>query len=115
MKQVEQFALRHYVKAIDYLKPHFALESTVSFQTILIACVVFVSFEFLRGHFETAQSHLQSGLKIMKEANLFPENRGSKSISFSQHSLTNDWIMEAFFRLHILIGLFKYPDHDSDM
>ncbi|KAJ5604858.1 hypothetical protein N7510_010012 [Penicillium lagena] len=114
-EQMKQFALHNYVKAIDHLHPHFAAKNRVSFQTILIACVIFVSLEFLRGHFGTAQSHLQNGFKIIKETNLFPVEHGSIPVSLPQRSVAEDWIMEAFFRLHVQVGLFKEPDHGSDV
>ena len=59
--------LKHYVKAISHLQPHFSTKDRASFRVALITCVTFVYLELLRGHFGTAQTHLHNGLKILRE------------------------------------------------
>ena len=104
----ERYTLKHYVKAIDHLKPHFSTKDRASFRVALITCVTFVYLEFLRGHFRTAQVHLQNGLKILRETHLF--SNGNDGIFRSKPCLesTDDWIVEAFSRLHLQVELFKH-------
>ena len=63
----EHITLKHYVKAISHLQPHFSTKDRASFRVALITCVTFVYLELLRGHFRTAQTHLHNGLKILGE------------------------------------------------
>lgn len=104
----ESSTLKHYVKAISHLKPHFSTKDRASFRVVLIACVTFVYLEFLRGHFRTAQTHLQNGLKILRETHLL--FNGNDGILRSNPCLesTDDWIVEAFSRLHLQVELFKH-------
>jgi hypothetical protein len=62
----EQFMHQHYIEAIRKLQPHFLHKDRASIRVALITCVVFVCLEFLRGHFQTAPIHLESGLKVLK-------------------------------------------------
>ncbi|KAF4627657.1 hypothetical protein G7Y89_g10501 [Cudoniella acicularis] len=90
----EQFMLRQYSKAIGYLQPHFSAKNSASIRVALVTCVVFVCMEFLRGRYQTAQAHLQNGLKLIKENLPFRES-------------IDDWILEVFFRLHVQVELFN--------
>ena len=104
----ESSTLKHYIKAISHLKPHFSRKDKASFQVALITCVTFVYLEFLRGYFRTAQTHLQNGLKILIETHLL--SNGGDGILRSKPCLdsTDDWIVEAFSRLHLQVELFKH-------
>ena len=109
----EQFMLQHYVKAISHLQPHFSIKDRASFRVALITCVVFVCFEFLRGHFKTAQIHLQNGLKILEEMQMLSNgNDGILRLKPCRES-TDDWIVEAFSRLHLQVELFKHAYQHS--
>lgn len=60
------FALEQYNKAIQHLikqplKP--------KFDTFLVSCVLFACFESLRGHHGSALSHINSGVRILSQAN----------------------------------------------
>lgn len=61
----EEFVLRQYSKAINWLQPHFLARNKESLRIALITCLVFVSLEFLRGHCRTGNIHLQSGLQLV--------------------------------------------------
>lgn len=104
----EKFMLKHYVKAISHLQPHFSIKDRASFRVALITCVTFVCIEFLRGHFKTGQIHLQNGLKILVEMQML--SNGNDGIIRSKPCLesTDDWIVEAFSRLHLQVELFKH-------
>ena len=104
----ESSTLKHYVKAISHLEPHFSRKDKASFRVALITCVTFIYLEFLRGHFSTAQNHLENGLKILREIHLL--SNGNDGILRWKPCLesTDDWIVEAFSRLHLQVELFKH-------
>ncbi|KAK7419780.1 hypothetical protein QQX98_003152 [Neonectria punicea] len=104
----ERFMLRHYGKAINHLQPHFSTKDRTSFRVGLIACVVFICLEFLRGHFQTAQIHLQNGLKLLGEMQILSgADDGILHLRPCRES-TDEWIVEAFSRLHLQVELFKH-------
>ena len=108
LNEQELFTLQHYVKAISHLQPHFLIKDRASVRVALITCVVFVCLEFLRGHFKTAQIHLQNGLKVLGEMQMLSNgNDGILRLKPCRES-TDDWIIEAFSRLHLQVELFKH-------
>ena len=103
----EQFMLQHYSKAIRHLQPLFTSKGKASIRTALITCVVFVSLELLRGRFRTAQTHLEAGLKVLRESEIL---RGSPTTGFFIDQAGDPvdlWIMEIFSRLHAQFELFR--------
>ena len=106
--QQEQFMLQHYIKAIIHLQPHFSTKNSESVRVALITCVVFISLELLRGHFKTAQTYLQNGLKVLRKMQS-PFNVDNDGILLLKptHNSIDDWIFEALSRLHVQVELFK--------
>ena len=107
----EQFTLQQYVQAIGHLQPHFLVKDRASFRVALISCIVFVCMELLRGHFETAQCHLQNGLKVLEEVQLLAKppsdrNDGVRTLK-PRREPVDEWIFEAFCRLAIQVALFN--------
>lgn len=104
----EQVTLKHYLKAINHLQPHFLSKDRKSCRIALITCAVFVCLEFLRGHFETAQIHLRNGLKVLGEIQTPPLEGGKGFLhkGFCRES-TDDWILETFSRLSLQVELFR--------
>lgn len=104
----EQFMLQHYTKAISHLRPHFSNKDRSSVRIALITCVVFICLEFLRGHFKTAQTHLQNGLKVLREMRS-PSSLNDNGLLFLKPSRESidDWIGEVFCRLHFQVVLFE--------
>ena len=93
----EQFSLHHYVEAIGHLKRHLnGGHSMSSCRVALIACIVFVSLEFLRGHFTAARVHLDNGLKLLHQT--YPSPGSSLSAA-------DEWIVEVFTRLYVQVRL----------
>ncbi|KAJ9295331.1 hypothetical protein DTO271G3_6154 [Paecilomyces variotii] len=110
----EQFMLRHYTKAIGHLRSHTPDKSNRSSVRIaLIACVVFVCLEYLRGRFRTAETHLQSGLKVLSELRN-PSSTHDKGIIRLQQSQgdIDDWIVEAFSKLYLQVVLLRQRHQD---
>ena len=113
----EQFALQNYVKsikAVSRLQPRCSIRDRAPFRVALITCVVFVCMELLRGHFETAQVHLRNGITILRDMKLL-SSRSDVAARLKYHrELPDDWIVEAFSRLHLQLELFQYNyDHSS--
>lgn len=62
-----KFGLRQYSKAIQCV-----VESSVPFagqttDVALISCILFTAFESLQGHYRSALTHINSGLKVLEE------------------------------------------------
>ncbi|OTB00846.1 hypothetical protein M426DRAFT_37675, partial [Hypoxylon sp. CI-4A] len=98
----ELFTLRHYSKAITHLQPHFLAKSNSSVRIALIACLVFVMMEFLRGHYKAGITHLETGLRLLNEYQ-------ARSSAVDRYSLFSEpcsdsidaWIIQAFIRLDV--------------
>ncbi len=116
--KLEQFALRHYIKAISHLQAQFSAADKAPRRTLrtlrvaLIACVVFTSLDFLRGHFTAAQMHLENGLKLIREAQSPPlssdcADRGPLVVEPCREAV-DEWIVEAFSRLDVQVELFRH-------
>lgn len=61
-----KFAMNQYTKAIGHLRRSIATGKQKPLMA-LMSCILFVCFDSLRGYFESAMVHLQSGLKILKD------------------------------------------------
>ncbi|TVY42139.1 Transcriptional regulatory protein [Lachnellula subtilissima] len=62
------FATNQYTKAIGHLRRSLATGKQKPL-TALMSCILFVCFDSLRGYFESAMVHLQSGLRILRDMN----------------------------------------------
>lgn len=104
----ERFMLQQYTKAISRLQPHFSNQDRSSVRIALITCMVFICLECLRGRFKTAQTHLRNGLMILREtqSSLNLNDKGPLFLKPSRESV-DDWITEAFCRLHVQVSLFN--------
>jgi hypothetical protein len=102
----ERLALQHYCKSIGELQPHFASKDKTSIRITLITCIVFISLEFLRGHFQTAETHLASGLKVL-EALARSKSPDDAPPLRSAYDPVDDWINQAFSRFCFQLALFK--------
>ncbi|KAF2105994.1 hypothetical protein BDV96DRAFT_559749 [Lophiotrema nucula] len=97
----EQFALQHYNKAIQHLQSHLSSQQKASKRSALVTCIVFVCAEYFRGYFQTAQTHLQNGLRVLEEL------RGETTCERTS-DVVDDWILAAFSRYRLQMELFKY-------
>jgi hypothetical protein len=101
----EQFMLRQYSKAIGQLvRPDQPPKSKGSIRVTLVTCIVFIYLELLRERYGAAQTHLENGLKLLKENqindNVEPQQYGES---------TDDSIVEAFFRMYVQDQLLVQP------
>lgn len=58
------FGLKHYSLAVKSLKEAISSQPE-SIESVLLCCMLFVSFDSLRGNYTAASTHLNSGLKIL--------------------------------------------------
>jgi len=85
------FAINQYTKAIGHLRKSLATGKHGTL-TALMSCILFICFDSIRGHFTAAMVHLQSGLRILRDA------RARKSID--EH-IIEETIAPLFMRLSV--------------
>ena len=86
----QQYGLQHYTKALAGLN-RYIITANKSIDIVLICCVLFISYESLRGNCEAAAHHLHSGLRILSN------RRSNLSIS----PVVDDDLVPLFTRLHV--------------
>ncbi|OBT75558.1 hypothetical protein VF21_05846 [Pseudogymnoascus sp. 05NY08] len=60
------FAINQYMKAVSHLRRSLSAGKQAPL-TALMSCLLFVCFDYLRGHSDSAMMHLQSGLGILRD------------------------------------------------
>ena len=100
--QDEQFALNQYNKAIMSLSKR--LSGDTSIEVALMACILFVCIEFLRGDAEPAVKHFNSGMQI---ALATLSNRESKHAKATVARI-KEHILPFFNRIELLSTLFGH-------
>ncbi|KAK5120560.1 hypothetical protein LTR85_006216 [Meristemomyces frigidus] len=98
-KQDRLFALQEYSKAMKSLHAKIAEPDRMSSDLILTTCILFVVFELWQGGRKQAKSHLQGGLKIIRE---LQEDASTPSTS---SSVVLDPLVDAFELLDIQVSL----------
>ncbi|CAI6337054.1 unnamed protein product [Periconia digitata] len=63
--EIGHYAWIYYIKAIESLKMYIDLENWKGVDVALCCCVLCAVFEWLRGCYTTAETHLRSGLSIL--------------------------------------------------
>lgn len=97
---LEQFMLQQYSSAISHLQPHFSAgaKSKDSIRVALVTCLLFIYTEFICGHYRTANTHLRSGLRLLREVQ--EQDRSSDEITLKPcRDFVNDCITDTFIRL----------------
>ncbi|MCJ1428514.1 hypothetical protein MMC29_006424 [Sticta canariensis] len=64
----DQYCLKQYNKSLAGLNRYISTAKGMSIDIVLTCCVLFTSFESLRGDLDSAGQHLQSGLKILSKS-----------------------------------------------
>lgn len=105
---LEQFTLLQYSTAIGLLQPHFERKTRDGMRIALVTCLVFIHMEFLRGHYKTANVHLQNGLRLLRElrGETLPE-RQDMVVRKPFNHFVDRCIVETFIRLQsqaIMLG-----------
>lgn len=107
------FALQQYNKAIQHLIKQ---PEKPSFDTSLVACVLFACFESLRGHHGSALSHIRSGVQILTQANeIDGDNEAGQSHGTDRLCVPRDTLDVIFARLdaqHVQVSQFFFEVED---
>lgn len=74
----DQFGLKQYNKSLASLNRYLSTANDKSVDIVLICCILFVSFDSLRGDYLIAGKHLQCGLKILCSSRRDPLNLKSR-------------------------------------
>ena len=107
----ERFMLGHYSKALAFVQSHCSIEDKASNRMILVACIVFICLELLRGHYQTAQAHLRNGIKVLQGMLSTTSSGPIRSNSMALgHDACDDWIAEALFSLRTRAALLNPQD-----
>jgi hypothetical protein len=103
-EEQENIILQQYNKAIHNLQQRVNVKCRGSIRVTLIACLIFVCIEYMRGHYLAAASHLESGLNLLKE--LVPRNQSSDGF-------IDDSIIETFQRIITSVKVFEAANSAS--
>jgi Fungal specific transcription factor domain/Fungal Zn(2)-Cys(6) binuclear cluster domain len=106
----DPFALQQCNKAIGHLNQNIYSYGQHSKEMLLMSCAIFICFESLQGNYESALSHMQSGLRIFRDwqaeaSKLSPPGTASSS---QHHQSVDSEIVQMFSRLNVQTLLF--PD-----
>lgn len=105
----ERFILQQYSKAIHHLQSAMLHNDRASITIVLITCQLFTFLEYLRGRSKTAETHLRSGLKLLRDmhSSRSVEHFGVTLVKASPLArATEVAILESFATLHIQVDLF---------
>ncbi|RAL01880.1 Zn(II)2Cys6 transcription factor domain-containing protein [Aspergillus ibericus CBS 121593] len=118
LEECEKFTLQHYNKAISCLHAEFKRSNKLnqSMNVALITCMLFVTLEMMRGQFTTSQTHLQHGLRLLKELQTLSGTSRSESILIRTLSRTvEDDIIQVFSRLAVQSALLGHGMQHSNL
>lgn len=111
----QKFMLLRYGSALQRLQPDQTDKDQATIRVTIIACVVFVYIDFLRGHYTAGLLHLHHGLRLMQQ--LPSTNTTTRyRIEGDQESSILDWAMEPLLRLYLqanLLGQLPQPIHPA--
>ena len=108
----EQFVLGQYSRAIAKLQTRCCDNDRKSLRVALISCIVFVSLEFLQGHYRAATTHLKNGYRLLEELCSFrrkPQGTQSSLHFAPSDEWVEDCIEEAFCGMACKTALFNDP------
>ena len=99
-------ALSHYTVAISRLRRHLNEHDTDQARLlVLVACLAFISYDYLQGDFESAVTHLQNGIRVLRESSFVCEFDGRLTLSSIASPAEQD-VFRALARQNLLVGLF---------
>ncbi|KAK0387407.1 hypothetical protein NLU13_5719 [Sarocladium strictum] len=96
--------LQHYVEAINQLRRRVlpvGAQDRMTLRVVIIACLVFVCVELLRGQIGSAQAHLRSGMSLLREAGLLSQYDLPTAKALKSPGAVDRWIVEVFCRIHL--------------
>jgi len=106
-KAYDKFALQQCNKAIANLTQGLCARGQRSIEVLLMSCALFVCFEILQGNYESALTHMESGVRMYRNWQAENGNSGPHISSGSCHILDKE-IVQIFSRLNLQVLMF--PD-----
>ena len=103
----DKFALQQCNKAIANLNRELGIKGRQSIQVLLMSCVIFVCFETLQGNYESALTHMESGVRMYRNWQAENSKSGSSTSSGQHHAIDKE-ITQIFSRLNLQVLMF--PD-----
>jgi hypothetical protein len=104
-KAHDNFALQHCNKAIANLNKGLRGEGQKSIEVLLMSCVIFVCFETLQGNYESALSHMESGIRVYRSWQLEQSKHSAFKTSNIHHAIDKE-IAQIVSRLNLQTLLF---------
>ncbi|WPG99354.1 Hypothetical protein R9X50_00216800 [Acrodontium crateriforme] len=98
----DPFAISHYNKALSLLSTHLKRQDA-SVEVTLLACILFVGIEFLRGDSDPALKHFQAGMNIALASLAKAETKSMMTTSVQR---MREHMLPFFNRLELLSTLF---------
>lgn len=105
-KANNKFALQQCNKAIASLNKELSLKGQRSIEVLLMSCVLFVCFETLQGNYESALTHMESGVRMYR--NWQAENNKPERCVYGRPQSVGAEIAQIFSRLNLQVLMF--PD-----
>lgn len=102
-------SLAEYNKSIHYLRQHLIRrQDKEALRVSLITCMIFICLDLVKGEFKSSQTHLQHGLRILREiqSQYGPTSTTGPVVLRPQFRSIEDYLVEAFTRLNIPSALF---------
>jgi hypothetical protein len=101
IKETDPVALRSYIASVGRLSQLSSSPGTTD--TVLLACILFVCIELLRGDAEAAIGHFKGGMAIIADYISRPESSQSSRLAFDR---VRNKMLPVFNRLEMLYALF---------
>ncbi|KAH7018173.1 uncharacterized protein B0I36DRAFT_368215 [Microdochium trichocladiopsis] len=108
--------LQHYVKAVKHLRreanpaSHDPNNGSESLQLTLIVCIVFVTIDLFRGHFQSARIHMQNGIRLL----LLYQNLDYTTTEVTTlkpcRRQADFWIVQTYLSAQTQLGLLSLPE-----
>ncbi|PYI07958.1 C6 zinc finger domain protein [Aspergillus sclerotiicarbonarius CBS 121057] len=118
LREYERFTLQHYNQAISCLHTEFRRNTRLN-QTMMVAlitCMLFVTLEMLRGQYAASQTHLQHGLRLLKEIQrLSGTSRNGRLLIRTLSRTVEDDIIQVFSRLAVQSALLGHGTQHSNL
>ncbi|KAF1850544.1 uncharacterized protein K460DRAFT_400601 [Cucurbitaria berberidis CBS 394.84] len=106
----ERFVLQQYSKAIHLLQSVLLRYDKASLTVVLIVCQIFTFLDFLRGKPNMAVTHLQNGLRLLKDLHSGDESSIHQRVLVlrpsSQAKVIDRDIIRSFANVHVQANLF---------
>jgi hypothetical protein len=106
-KAYDKFALQQCNKAIANLTQGLCARGQRRIEVLLMSCALFVCFETLQGNYESALTHMESGVRMYRNWQAENGNSGPRTPSGSCHIIDKE-ITQIFSRLNLQVLMF--PD-----